>query len=158
MAKQYVFITRWQIKAPLHQVWNAIEDSLNWPNWWKGVVAVKELDKGDAEGLGGVRCYTWRSVLPYRLAFHMQLTELEKYRRLKGIATGELEGEGEWLFEEQNGITYIHYHWTVFTNKSWMNHWAFLLRPAFSYNHDVVMRWGAKGLARKLKAELVSYQ
>lgn len=158
MGTQYHFITRWQIKAPLPQVWNAIEDSLNWPNWWKGVVAVKELQQGDVQGVGGIRSYAWRSVLPYRLVFHMQLTELEKYKRIKGKASGELEGEGEWLFEEHNGITHIQYHWTVSTHKPWMNHLAFLLKPAFNYNHDVVMRWGAQGLARKLQAELVSYR
>ena len=157
MATQYAFITRWQIKAPLEQVWNAIHDSLEWPNWWKGVVAVKEIEKGDAKGIGGIREYTWRSVLPYQLAFNMRLTELETHRRIKGEAFGELEGVGEWFFEEKNGVTYIQYHWTVFTNKAWMNYLSFMLKPAFNYNHDVVMGWGAKGLARKLQAELISY-
>ncbi len=157
MATQYAFITRWQIKAPLTQVWDAIHDSLEWPQWWKGVVKVSELEKGDADGIGGVREYTWRSILPYQLAFKMRLTELEKYKRMKGEAFGELEGEGEWFFEEKNGITYIQYNWTVFTNKTWMNYLSFILKPAFNYNHDVVMSWGAKGLAKKLNAELLAY-
>jgi hypothetical protein len=157
MATEYAFITRWQIKAPLKQVWDAIYSSLNWPEWWKGVLAVKELQKGDEDGIDSIREYTWRSILPYKLAFHMRLTELEKYRRMKGKAFGELEGEGEWFFEEKDGITYIQYNWTVFTNKSWMNYLAFIMKPAFSYNHDVVMSWGAKGLAKKLNAELLSY-
>lgn len=158
MATQYEFVTRWQIKAPLVQVWNTIEDSLDWPNWWKGVVHVSEQEKGDDAGIGGVRTYTWRSILPYQLAFQMQLTELEKHKRIKGKACGELEGVGEWFFEEKNGITYVQYNWTVFTNKSWMNWFSFLLKPAFNYNHDVVMSWGAKGLAKKLNAELISYK
>jgi hypothetical protein len=37
-----------------------------------------------------------------------------------------------------------------------MNYFSFLLKPLFKYNHDVVMRWGALGLAKKLDAELVS--
>lgn len=158
MATQYAFVTRWQIKAPLPQVWNVIEDSLNWPHWWKGVVAVSEEKKGDVSGIGSVRVYQWRSILPYQLAFHMELTGLEQYRYLKGKAYGELEGEGEWFFEERAGVTYIEYHWTVFTNKAWMNYFAFLLKPVFNYNHDVVMRWGAQGLAKKLNAELISDQ
>jgi hypothetical protein len=39
-----------------------------------------------------------------------------------------------------------------------MNYLSFLLKPAFNYNHDVVMNWGAKGLAKKLNAELISYK
>lgn len=157
MATQYAFITKWQIKAPLPLVWDTIHSSLNWPEWWKGVIAVSELQDGDVNGIGGIRQYTWRSVLPYQLEFNMKLTELEHHKRIKGAAFGELEGEGEWFFEEKNGITYIQYHWTVFTNKAWMNYLAFMLKPAFNYNHNVVMSWGAKGLARKLGADLISY-
>jgi hypothetical protein len=157
MATEYAFITRWQIKAPLNQVWDTIYSSLDWPGWWKGVLAVKELQKGDEDGIDSIREYTWRSILPYKLVFNMRLTELEKFRRMKGKAFGELEGEGEWFFEEKDGITFVQYNWTVFTNKSWMNYLAFIMKPAFSYNHDVVMSWGAKGLAKKLNAELLSY-
>ena len=157
MATEYAFITRWQIKAPLNQVWDAIYSSLDWPIWWKGVLAVRELQKGDEDGIDSIREYTWRSILPYKLTFNMRLTELEKYRRMKGEAFGELEGAGEWFFEEKDGVTCIQYNWTVFTNKSWMNYLAFIMKPAFSYNHDVVMSWGAKGLAKKLNAELLSY-
>jgi hypothetical protein len=157
MATEYAFITRWQIKAPLNKVWDTIYSSLDWPGWWKGVIDVKELEKGDENGIDSIREYTWRSILPYKLAFNMRLTELEQYRRMKGEAFGELEGEGEWFFEEKDGITHIQYNWTVFTNKAWMNYLAFIMKPAFNYNHDVVMSWGAKGLAKKLNAELVSY-
>ena len=76
---------------------------------------------------------------------------------MRGEAFGELEGVGLWMLEEKNGITYIQYNWDVFTNKRWMNYFSFLLKPLFKYNHDVVMRWGAEGLAKMLDAELVSY-
>lgn len=158
MATQYAFITRWQLRAPLAAVWDSIQQSMQWPEWWKGVVKVQEIEKGNEDGIGGVREYTWKSVLPYKLAFNMRLTESEHHKRLKGEAFGELEGVGEWFFREQEGITYVEYHWTVITNKAWMNTFSFLLKPAFDYNHDVVMSWGAKGLAQKLNAELISYR
>lgn len=157
MATQYSFITRWQLKAPLEEVWDAVYQSMEWPQWWKGVVSVTELAQGDVDGIGSVRTYTWKSILPYKLSFNMRLTEQEKYKRIKGLAFGELEGEGEWFFEEKEGVVLIQYHWKVFTNKTWMNYLAFLLKPAFNYNHDVVMGWGARGLAKKLQAELISY-
>ncbi len=157
MAIQYSFVTKWQIKAPVEKVWDAIYHSLDWPNWWKGVLNVVELEHGKENGIDGVRAYTWKSQLPYKLTFNMRLTENKPYENLAGIAFGELEGNGTWYFEQKNDITFVEYHWNVITNKSWMNYLSFLLKPAFDYNHNVVMRWGAKGLAKKLNAELISY-
>lgn len=37
-----------------------------------------------------------------------------------------------------------------------MNALSFMLKPLFQYNHDVVMRWGAEGLAKLLQAELLA--
>ncbi len=158
MENKYSFITKWQIKAPIQAVWDAIYESTEWPQWWKGVLAVKVLEKGSANGIDGIRRYTWKSILPYELTFNMQLTQRLDLELLKGTAYGELEGEGTWLFREENGITHVQYNWDVFTTKPWMNYLSFLLKPAFKYNHNVVMRWGAEGLAKKLNAELVSYK
>lgn len=157
MPQQYSFITKWQIKAPVQSVWNAIFYSKEWPNWWKGVLAVKELVPNDAAGLNGISEYTWKSALPYTLSFNMKLLERDELKRLYGEAFGELEGNGTWLFEEKDGITYVQYNWNVYTTKPWMNYLSFLLKPAFRYNHDVVMRWGAEGLAQKLNATLLKY-
>ncbi|MBA4197317.1 MAG: polyketide cyclase [Chitinophaga sp.] len=157
MAEQYSFVTKWQIKAPLQEVWNAIYFSNDWPNWWKGVLSVTDVSTGNKDGIGDVKEYTWKSALPYQLAFNMKLTENKPHEKLAGIAFGELEGNGTWHFEEKNGITFITYYWNVITNKWWMNTFSFLLKPAFQYNHNVVMRWGAEGLAKKLNAELLSY-
>ncbi|HKQ32652.1 MAG TPA: polyketide cyclase, partial [Thermodesulfobacteriota bacterium] len=44
------------------------------------------------------------------------------------------------------------YDWQVETTKPWMNLIAPLARPIFKWNHDVVMKWGAEGLARRLGA------
>lgn len=156
MSTHYAFVTRWQIKAPLASVWDAIYQSLEWPQWWKGVVSVETIEEGDKEGVGGVRAYRWQSKLPYQLSFQIRLVAIDKYRKLTGAASGELEGTGEWLFEEKNGITFVQYHWNVVTTKPWMNYFSFLLKPLFRYNHNVVMRWGAEGLARKLHAALIS--
>lgn len=155
MLKKYSFITYWELKASLDKVWNAIYDSMEWPQWWRGVAKVTELTPNNDTGVNGVRAYTWKSVLPYSLTFTMQLTEYEPMKRIKGIAFGELEGVGEWVFKEHNGIIQVHYYWNVVTTSRWMNNLAFLLRPLFSLNHNIVMHWGAKGLAKKLGCQLV---
>lgn len=155
MKTQYSFVTKWEIEASLPQVWDAIYTSIEWPRWWKGVLSVQEIEKEDANGINGVNAYTWKSMLPYQLKFTMRLTEKQPMKRLKGIAFGELEGQGEWTFNEQNGVIQIQYNRDVYTKKAWMNYLSFLLKPAFRYNHNVVMHWGAIGLAKKLNAKLV---
>ena len=90
MATKYSFVTKWQLKASLADVWDAIYNSTEWPQWWKGVKAVIEIEKNDETGINGVRRYTWKSVLPYSLTFSMKLTEKEPLKRLRGIAFGEL--------------------------------------------------------------------
>jgi carbon monoxide dehydrogenase subunit G len=156
-ATSYNFITRWQIKAPVEQVWDVIYDADQWPNWWKGVVSVKDIDNGNAEGINSIKEYVWKSQLPYQLSFKMKLKKKEKYKLLSGEASGELEGRGTWFFGERDGITYVQYDWKVITNKPWMNRFSFLLKPLFNYNHNIVMQWGAEGLAKKINAELISY-
>jgi len=155
---QYRFVTVWRLRASLTEVWRAIVESERWPSWWKGVVRVEGLSRGDEAGLGDRRRYVWRSKLPYTLAFDMETTLVEPMKRLEGRASGELEGTGRWEFEEAQGVTTVRYTWDIKTTRPWMNLLAPLLRPAFAWNHDYVMKAGAEGLARLLNAELVESQ
>jgi len=152
----YKFITQWRIKAPLIDVWYAIYNSEEWPFWWKGVKDVSVIRENDVDGINGIKKYTWKSILPYTLSFKMRLVRKEDLELLSGMAFGELEGDGTWYFTEENGITKVQYYWNVKTNKTWMNYFAFILKPLFKFNHDVVMKWGAKGLSKKLGAALIS--
>ncbi len=61
---------------------------------------------------------------------------------------GELEGVGRWRLYEQDGVTAVLYEWNVRTTKAWMNLLAPLLRPAFEWNHDWVMRARRRGNRR----------
>ena len=155
MPSQYSFVTNWELKAPLQDVWDAVYNSLEWPQWWRGVRSVVEIKENDANGINGIRRYKWKSFLPYQLTFSMRLTEKDLLRRLKGVAFGELEGTGVWAFTEQNGIVHVQYKWNIITNKKWMNTFVFLLKPVFKFNHNIVMQWGGKGLAKKLGTNLL---
>jgi hypothetical protein len=152
----YKFITTWKIKASINDVWYAIYRSEEWPKWWKGVQQVKVIRENDEQGINGIREYTWRSLLPYTLSFTMELIDKKDFDFLKGIAFGELEGNGTWYFKEENNMVTVQYNWDVKTNKSWMNYFAFILKPMFKLNHDIVMKRGADGLAKKLNAKLIS--
>ena len=151
----YDFVTIWKFKAPQEKVWDLVFHSEDWPTWWKGVESVVEVRKGDENGVGSVRRYTWKSKLPYRLSFDMQTIRIEPPRLLEGIAVGELQGRGLWQLSTDGGETVVRYDWNVETTKPWMNFLSPIARPLFEWNHNVVMSWGAQGLGKRLGVDVV---
>lgn len=147
---EYRFVTEWEIAAPPEAVFEVILDSLRWPEWWRGVPHVEELDPGDEQGLGNVRRYTFRSLLPYSLVFDVRSEVIEPPTALRGHASGELEGEGRWSFVPTASGTHVRYEWDVRTTQWWMNLLAPVARPLFAWNHDIIMRWGEQGLRKRL--------
>jgi len=154
--KAYEFLTIWRVKAPIETVWNEIYHSDEWPTWWKGVESVVEVRTGDENGVGSIRRYTWKSKLPYRLSFNMQTIRIEPPRLLEGIAVGELQGRGLWQLSTEGSETIVRYNWNVETTKSWMNLMSPIARPLFEWNHNVVMNWGAEGLAERLGVSVIA--
>ncbi|MDD2898008.1 MAG: SRPBCC family protein [Desulfuromonadaceae bacterium] len=148
---EYQFLTTWRVTAPLDQVWEAIYHSENWPKWWPGLLRVVELERGDGNGIGNLRRYSWRGMLPYRLVFDIRTTRIERPYLLAGTASGDLAGVGVWHFCEENGGVVVQYEWLVSTQKKWMNILTPLARPLFRWNHDQVMRRGKAGLTRYLE-------
>ena len=158
---RYRFLTTWLIEADRERVWDAIYDSERWPDWWRGVEGATRLAEGDADGIGQVGSYLWRSRLPYPVRFEITTTRVERPRLLEGMAVGELEGTGRWrLFADDadppNPVTAVLYEWDVSTTRAWMNLLAPVARPVFKWNHDWVMRNGGTGLAELLGARLLA--
>ncbi|ABO53804.1 SRPBCC family protein [Burkholderia vietnamiensis] len=147
---EYRFSTTWRVDAPLAAVWDAIYQVDRWPEWWKGAVRTVELEPGDARGVGALQRYTWKGALPYRLTFDMRVLRVERPRVLAGRASGAIEGDGRWSFRGDGARTVVRYDWHIRTREPWMNWLAPVARPLFTWNHDVVMREGARGLARLL--------
>ncbi len=150
----YHFVTKWKVKAPVAAVWAEINNPEEWPLWWRYVRKVDLLKAGNAEGVGSLRRFEWTSALPYRLAFDLETTVVDPFKRLEGQASGELEGVGIWTFQEEGEWTVLRYDWIVKTNKQWMIHLAPLLRPMFSWNHEKVMEVGRKGLGQRLNTRI----
>lgn len=152
----YRFLTAWLLEAPIDRVWDVIRDAERWPEWWPGVESVVELEPGDERKVGSLSRHRWRSRLPYAVEFDSRTTAVERPHRIEGIATGELAGRGHWRLFERDGVTAVLYQWDVSTTKPWMNRLAPLLRPAFRWNHDAVMRGGGEGLARRVGGRLLA--
>jgi len=143
----YSFVTEWRLDAPIERVYDALHDSLAWPDWWPAVKSVEEIrPASDRGGIGSVRRYTFKGSLPYSLSFDMTVERLQPPTALAGRAAGELEGTGVWALREEDGQTVARYDWNVRTTRWWMNIVAPFARGVFKSNHDLVMRSGAKGI------------
>ena len=156
--RQYSLVTWWHLEAPIERTWQALVAPEEWPSWWRYVEEVVELEKGNAQGIGAVRRYTWSSRLPYRLSLKMRTTAIARHTFIEGVATGDLNGIGRWELQELGNTTRVKYDWTVRTGKVWMNLLAPILAPVFTWNHDQVMREGGRGLARHLGVPLLAFR
>ena len=152
---RYHFVTEFAVTADRERVWETLSDPTDWPSWWRWLKRVDVHDPGGEDHLGGRYTYAFGTALPYTLAFDMTVTSVDRSSSLVGEASGELEGAGYWQFDEHpDGGTHVTYVWLVETTKRWMNVIAPIGRPAFSWNHDVLMRDFAKGVARITASEL----
>jgi hypothetical protein len=153
MAK-YHFVSTWRLQAPVERVWEEISHAERWPDWWKYVVSVDELEPGTADGVGRRQRLLFRTRLPYTLGFDLRVTRVEAPSVLEAEATGELEGTGRWTLTASDGGTLVRYNWDVRTTRWWMNLLAPVARPVFTWNHDELMREAGESLARRLGADL----
>ena len=144
----YNFLTTWKFDAPLDKMYAVVYDTDTYHLWWRGQSKVERLAGGDALGVGAVRRFRTRSVLPYTLEYTGTVLSVEPYKKVVGTAVGELEGTGTWYFDYDGQISTIKYHWVVKTNSWMMNMLSPFMRPVFEWNHNVVMRWGGEGLAK----------
>ena len=142
---EYHFVSTWRLQAPIEQVWEELFHAERWPSWWKYVDRVDNLDPGAADGVGRRQYLLFRTRLPYKLGFEVRVTRVQPPSTLEAEASGELEGRGRWTLTREDGGTLVRYNWDVQTTKRWMNLLGPVARPAFVWNHDQLMREGARG-------------
>lgn len=143
-------LTVWGFETRVDRVWQALADPMSWPQWWPGLVRVVELSPGDAIGVGAVRRFTWRGLLPYRLCFVMRTTALIPCELASGQASGDLEGVGDWRFFQQGPQTVVRYEWRVRLVPLWLRALGAVSGPVLDWSHDAVMCAGGQGLAARL--------
>ena len=146
----YRCATEWQVQAPVDRVWDAILDYRGWPTWWKGFTTVEQLRAGEESGVGTVLRQAWRSLLPYTLTFDLEITGIERHRRLEGRTSGDVAGTCTWAFETEGESTTVRFLMDVRTTRWWMNLPVPFAGRIFAANFHAVMRWGSQGIARLL--------
>jgi hypothetical protein len=153
----YRFVTTSEIAVPRNRAWAEVSRPERWVTWWPGLNEVKQLEPGDDEGRGTLLEFVFKSFLPYTLSFRGRITLIEPPQRMEIDAIGELEGNAVYELEDLGESTRMRLTWTVKTTKTWMNVLAPIARPFFAWNHDILMKAGARGLARKLGTEVTHF-
>lgn len=148
---EYTWLSVWQIDVPVDAVWRALSRPEDWPAWWPYVAEAKLLRPGDADGLGALRRFVWRTRLPYRIRIDVETVAVQCERLLAARARGDVDGQGTWRLSPTAGGTRVEYEWRITLDRPWMRRLAPLAAPLFKWNHDAVMRAGAAGLRRHLR-------
>ncbi|MBN8868958.1 MAG: SRPBCC family protein [Solirubrobacterales bacterium] len=154
-AAAFAFVSRWELSAPREAVWDALVDFNNWPRWWPALEKVVETIHGGPDGIGQKATAAWRGPFGYSLNMEIEAVERIHPDYLRGVAAGDVEGEGVWrLGDGGDGWTSIEFDWNVRATKRWMVALAPVARPLFVSGHDHVMKEGAQGLANHLSCDL----
>lgn len=154
----FAFVSRWELSVGREPVWDALVDFNNWPTWWPGLEKVVETIHGNPDGIGQKATAVWRGPVGYTLNMEIESVERVHPEYLRGIASGDVVGEGTWtLGTTEDGWSSVEFDWNVRANRRWMEFLAPLARPLFVSSHDHVMEEGAEGLAAHLSCDLRAF-
>jgi hypothetical protein len=150
-SNDYHFITHWRVQAALDEVTAILSDAEGLVRWWPSVyLEVRQLEAGDAQGVGKrVSLYT-KGWLPYTLRWQFVVTEVSS-NGFTLVAEGDFVGRGIWSFAQDGEWTNITYDWLIEANKPLLRRLSFLLKPLFAMNHLWAMRQGERSLELELR-------
>src|SRR5712671_2309683 len=150
-ANDYHFIDRWRVEGMVQEVADIIEDALSLSLWWPSVYfEVKELEPGGEGGVGKLIRLRAGGWLPYTLRINFRTTESRYPYGFTMDATGDLEGQGIWTFEQDGPLVNVSYDWTIRANRPIVDKLSFLLKPIFRSNHNWTMKRGEESLRLEL--------
>jgi hypothetical protein len=155
---EYHFVSHWRVAGTVEQVSDVLGDPIDLVNWWPSVyLAVKEIEPGDANGVGRVVTLHTRGWLPYTLRWSFRVTENRRPYGFSLEAWGDFDGTGVWAFEPDGEDVKITYDWRIRAEKPLLRYLSFLLKPVFAANHRWAMAQGETCLrARMSQASVLS--
>ena len=118
---------------------------------------MRELQPGDATGLGKVVSLWTKGWLPYTLRWQFTVTESDPPHGFRLEAEGDFIGVGIWsLVPERTAdapdgpMTAVTYDWTVIAEKGVLKRLSVVMKPIFSANHRWAMARGEESLRLEL--------
>ncbi len=150
----YHFTTRWLVEATCEEVYDILGEADDLPRWWPSVyLDVQILKKGQPGGLGKEVSLLTKGWLPYKLRWQFRVTAVDKPKGFSIEAWGDFVGTGVWTFRpsaDDPRFCEIIYDWDIDAEKPLLKKLTWLLRPAFSANHEWAMRKGEESLRLEL--------
>jgi hypothetical protein len=148
----YHFITHWRVQSTVDEISAILGDAPDLVRWWPSVyLDVRELQPGDATGVGRVIDLYTKGWLPYTLRWQFRVIEAKPPHGFTLQAWGDFEGRGIWTFAQDGEWVNITYDWKVRAGKPLLRYFSFLLKPVFSANHRWAMRMGEQSLRLELQ-------
>lgn len=147
----YHFVTVWRVNGTVEEVKAVLGDGASLPTWWPAVyLSVHERVPGGPGGVGRELDLHTKGWLPYTLRWTLHVTEPVSNTGFALEARGDLNGTGQWTFEQAGSEVVITYDWRVSASKPLLRRLAWLLKPAFEANHHWAMRRGEESLELEL--------
>ena len=136
----YRFRSGWEVDAPPADVYRVLEAVDQYPEWWLEVRATQRLADDRYR-------FRIRSLLPYDLAFVGTQWERDPRAGVLSIRMeGDLEGCSRWTISPKGSLTTVTFDEEVEVRKSLLRRLAVIARPAYKWNHAVMMQHCRSGL------------
>lgn len=142
----YRFRSRWHVEGDRDAVFDALADLPSYPRWWPQVRVVEPVDEQNASVVA-------RSFLPYALRFTLtRETEDRETGVLQVRIGGDLDGWARLTLGAGHRGCMLLYEQRVIVTRRLLRAAAPFARPAFRWNHSLMMRSGERGLAAYLRS------
>ncbi len=148
----YHFITRWRVQSTLEEINDVLGSAPDLVRWWPSVyLDVKEIERGEENGVGRVISLFTKGWLPYTLRWSFKVTEVTYPTGFRLDAIGDFVGRGIWTFEQDCAFVNVTYDWKISAEKGLLKTLSFIMKPIFSMNHEWAMARGFDSLVLELQ-------
>ena len=156
-SNEYHFVTTWTVHATAEEISAVLGDAPGLARWWPSVyLAVQEIERGDALGVGK-RVELWtKGWLPYTLRWTFRVTESDPPLGFRIDAEGDFVGRGIWTLQQRDGstddgpVTLVTYDWLILAEKGILRRLSLVMKPIFAANHRWAMARGEESLRLEL--------
>jgi hypothetical protein len=149
---EYHFVTHWRVPGTVEEVSDILDDPPGLARWWPSVyLDVRQLEPGDADGVGKVGDVHSKGWLPYTLRWQFRVTESRRPHGFSLEAWGDFVGTGRWEFVQDGDDALVTYDWRIRADKPLLRYGSPIFKPFFAANHRWAMARGEESLRLELQ-------